>query len=156
MTKQVQTRVAEAIRAHPFLQGFDAAFVGEIARRAREERFSTDELLAREGTPAKTFYLVLEGKVSLEVVAADHPQLTVQTIGPGEVVGWSWLVPPHRWRFDARALKPSRVITLDGEQLRRSLGRKTDWGYQFLLRFLPVLAERLMNTQIQLLDLHAH
>lgn len=155
MTKESRTRLAEAIRAHPFLRGFDTEFVETLSRRAREETFTTDELIVREGTPAKVFYLVLEGKISLEVVAADHPQLTVQTIGPGEVVGWSWLVPPHRWRFDARALKASRVIALDGDQLRRSLGRKPEWGYQFLLRFMPVLAERLMNTQIQLLDLHA-
>lgn len=154
MTKEAQTKLADAIHAHPFLHGFDPSFVDEIARHAREQEFPTDALIAREGTPAETLYLVLEGKVALEVVAADHPQLTVQTIGPGEVIGWSWLVPPHRWRFDARALKRSRLVVLDGERLRRVLGRKPEWGYQFLIRFLPVLAERLANTQIQLLDLH--
>lgn len=155
MTKATKPKLAEAIHAHPFLHGFDPLFVDEISRHAREYEFATDALIAREGTPAKVLYLVLEGKVALEVVAADHPQLTVQTIGPGEVVGWSWLVPPHRWRFDARALKPSRLIALDGERLRQSLSRKPEWGYQFLIRFMPVLAERLVNTQIQLLDLHA-
>ena len=155
MTSETKSKLAEAIHAHPFVHGFDPAFVDEISRHAREQEFATDAVIAREGTPAKVFYLVLEGKVALEVVAADHPQLTVQTIGPGEVIGWSWLVPPHRWRFDARALKPSRLIALDGERLRESLGHKPEWGYQFLVRFMPVLAERLVNTQIQLLDLHA-
>ena len=87
-TKVAKPELAEAIHAHPFLQGFDPAFVDEVSRHAREYEFATDELIAREGTPAKVLYLVLEGKVALEVVAADHPQLTVQTIGPGEVIGW--------------------------------------------------------------------
>ena len=157
MTKRTKAepKLAEAIQNHPFFRGFDPAFVGTVAREAHQYTFPTDEMIAREGTPSKGLYLVLEGKIALEVVAADHPQLTVQTIGPGEVFGWSWLVPPHHWRFDVRALKPSRVIALDGERLRRTLRENPEWGFQFLTRFMPVLAERLENTQIQLLDLHA-
>jgi CRP-like cAMP-binding protein len=79
----------------------------------------------------------------------------VQTVGPGEVVGWSWLVPPHRWRFDARALKASHVIALDGDVVRRALRAHPAWGFQFMVRFMPVLAERLENTRVQLLDIYA-
>ena len=155
MTPTQESPLAETIDAHPFFHGLEPGLITEVAAHALELSFSTDAIIAREGTPAKSFYLVIEGKVALEVVAADHPQLTVQTVGPGEVFGWSWLVPPHRWRFDVRALKASRVIALDGERLRHALGRRPEWGYEFLIRFLPVLAERLENTQIQLMDLHA-
>ncbi len=156
MSQETDPKVVEAVRAHPFFHGFDPAFVHEVCQHAREVRFEPDELLAKEGAPADVFYLILEGKVALEAGAADNPHLTVQTVGRDEVLGWSWLVAPHRWRFDARATKPVRAAALSAEVLRRTLASHPTWGYQFLIRFMPVLAERLENTRIQLLDLHAH
>jgi CRP/FNR family transcriptional regulator, cyclic AMP receptor protein len=147
--------LAPTLLKHPFFEGFEPEFVHAISAKAVEERFDVDDLLAKEGTEATLLYAVLEGKVALEIGSADRPNLTVQTVGPGEVLGWSWLVPPHRWRFDARAVKPSRAIALDAEVLRRTLRSHPTWGFQFMVRFMPVLAERLENTRIQLLDIHA-
>jgi CRP/FNR family transcriptional regulator, cyclic AMP receptor protein len=155
MTEKEENPLEAALAAHPFFAGFDPKFVHAVAQEAKAQQFDTDAILAREGTVAEVFLIVLEGKVALEVGAADNPHLTVQTVGPGEVLGWSWLVPPHRWRFDARALKPTRAIALDGAVLRRTLATHPKWGYHFLVRFMPVLAERLENTRVQLLDLHA-
>ncbi len=155
MTDETDPNVVEAVREHPFFHGFDPEFVHAICRQAVERHFAAEDLLAKEGSVAEVFYVVLEGKVALEIGAADNPHLTVQTVGPGEVLGWSWLVPPHRWRFDARALKPTRATALHAEVLRRTLAGHPAWGYQFLVRFMPVLAERLENTRIQLLDIHA-
>ncbi len=155
MKEETDPKVVEAVRQHPFFHGFDPAFVHELCRGARDAEFAPEELLAKEGALAEVFYVVLEGKIALEIGAADNPHLTVQTVGPGEVLGWSWLVPPHRWRFDARAVKPVRAAALDAEVLRRTLAGHPSWGYQFLIRFMPVLAERLENTRIQLLDIHA-
>ncbi len=155
MTGSRESAAAPVLRNHPFFEGFAPAFVRAISAKSAERRFEVDQLLAKEGTDAATFYVVLEGKIALELGSADRPHLTVQTVGPGEVLGWSWLVPPHRWRFDARALKASRVVALDAEVLRRTLRAHPAWGFQFLVRFLPVLAERLENTRVQLMDLHA-
>ena len=155
MTNEENPRIVERIREHPFFRGFDEEFVESACADAVERRFWAAEILFREGSPAKNLFVVLEGKVGLEVGSSDRPELTVQTVGPGEVIGWSWLVPPHRWRFDARALKPTLMVALDAEHLRHTLSRRPEWGYQFMIRFLPVLAERLENTRIQLLDLHA-
>ena len=155
MSSRTTEDFREAVRRHPFLEGLDPAFLDEMVRLGVERRFRVDEHLAREGAPANVLYILLEGKVALEVGAADHPALTVQTVGAGEVLGWSWLVAPHRWRFDARAVKPVHAVEIAGGALRRLLSEHPDWGYQFLLRFLPVLAERLENTRIQLLDIHA-
>ena len=143
------------IGEHPLFRGLDTAFVHAVAVDAAEQRFEVDERLATEGTPADIFYLVIEGKVALEIGAADQPHLTVETVGAGEVLGWSWLVPPHRWRFDARAVKATRTIVLQGEVVRQTLAHHPTWGYLFLIRFMPVLADRLENTRVQLLDLHA-
>jgi CRP/FNR family cyclic AMP-dependent transcriptional regulator len=139
---------------HPFLAGFPHAFVERLGRHARPVAVAAGELLIREGTPADAFYLVQEGKLALEVAAADLPHRTIQTIGPGEVLGWSWLLPPHQWRLDARAVKATRVWAVDAAALRDALNAHPEDGYRFVLRLLPVIAERLENTRIQLLDLH--
>lgn len=155
MTRNGKAEVLESVRTHRFFEGFDPAFLDALAAHAVERRFEANEVLAKEGTPANVLYAVLEGKVALEIGAADRTALTVQTVGPGELLGWSWLVPPHRWRFDARAVKPSRALEIDGTALRETLRERPEWGYEFLVRFMPVLAERLENTRIQLLDIHA-
>jgi CRP-like cAMP-binding protein len=156
MTAEAERKLIEQVAGHPFFHGFDRAFITAICSKAAERTFDVEEMLAVEGTSAELLYVVLEGKVALEIGASDRPRLTVETVGPGEVVGWSWLVPPHRWRFDARALKSTRVIALDAEVLRRTLSAHPTWGFQFMVRFMPVLAERLENTRIQLLDTYGH
>ena len=90
---------------------------------AYERSFDTGELLVREGDPADEFLLVFSGKVALEIVLPGRPRTTIQTLGPGEVIGWSWLFPPHRWRLDARALKPTRALGLAAAHLRAVLER---------------------------------
>jgi CRP/FNR family transcriptional regulator, cyclic AMP receptor protein len=139
---------------HPFFRDLDPHLVRTLVPKATERLYEVGEFLAEEGSPCHEFLLVFEGKVALEIGAADHPRLTVQTVGPGEVVGWSWLVAPHEWRFDARAVKPTRIISLDAATVRKTLDAHPAFGYQFLARLLPVLAERLENTRIQLLDIH--
>lgn len=146
--------LSELVQGHPFFHGFTAANVRAMSENAVARTYEAGDVLATEGTPANEFLLLFEGKVALEVGASDHPHITVQTVGPGEVLGWSWLVPPHRWRFDVRALKRTRVIAMDGGVLRRVLAARPSLGYKFLIRFLPLLAERLENTRVQLLDIH--
>ena len=142
------------IAEHPFFQGMDPAFLDQVSHRASERRFETGELLVEEGGTADAFHLLEHGKVALEVAAPDRPRRTIQTIGRGDVLGWSWLVPPYRWAFDARAVKPTHSVVLDAEVLRRAMDAHREAGYRFLMRLLPVIAQRLENTHLQLLDLH--
>lgn len=139
---------------HPFLQGLDPSLVETLSDHAQERSYAPGDLLLRDGEVADGFFLIFHGKVALEVSAPDRGRLTIQTIGPGEVLGWSWLAPPFRWQLDARALKTVRAIVLDAEVLRRTFEELPEAGYRFLRRLLPVIAQRLENTRIQLLDIH--
>lgn len=146
----VPLRVAD----HPFFLGLDPDLIREATRLATERRFEAGEWIVRDGDPAAWFFLVFHGKVALEVATAEKPHLTIQTVGPGEVLGWSWLVPPYLWRLDARALKRTQVLAIDGPAFRDALAKHPEQGFRFLERLLPILAQRLENTQIQLLDIH--
>ncbi len=145
-----ELRLAE----HRFLRGMDPDFVERLTRSAYERRYDAGTLLVREGDPAEEFILIYQGKVALEIALPDRPRKTIQTVGPGEVLGWSWLLPPHQWHLDARAVKPTRVLGLAAAHLRAVLNEDPASGYQFLLRLLPVVVQRLENARLQLLDLH--
>lgn len=147
---------AEApVEEHPFLAGLEPGFLRSLGALARPRSFATGEHVVRDAAPAEAMYLVRAGKVALEVESPGKPQLTVQTVGPGEVLGWSWLVPPYRWHFDARALKATSTWAIEAPGLRALLDAQPEQGYRFLLRLLPVIGERLEHTRIQLLDIYA-
>jgi CRP/FNR family cyclic AMP-dependent transcriptional regulator len=145
---------AAALAEQPFLSGLDRTFLEALAGSAEERTFATGEPIAREGDAAHEFYLLLEGKVGLEVVAHDRPRLTVLTLGPGDVFGWSWLAAPYRWRVDVRAMKPTRAYAIPSDTILKAFETHPTAAYQFLRRLVPVLAQRLDATWLQVLDVH--
>jgi hypothetical protein len=76
------------------------------------------------------------------------------TEGEGSLVGASWLVPPYRWRFDARATELTRAIGINGQCLRDKCEADHDLGYAMMKRFLPVFVQRLTDARLQLLDVY--
>lgn len=146
--------LVEIIKAHPFFEGLDADYCGLLGGCAKNVRFKTGDDLLSEGGEANELYLVREGRVSLEIHAPGKPGIRFQTVGPGEVVGVSWLVRPYRWSYDARALEPVRAISLDAQCLRGKCDADHDLGYEMMNRFVPILVQRLQATRMQLLDLY--
>ncbi|HYA53986.1 MAG TPA: cyclic nucleotide-binding domain-containing protein [Thermoplasmata archaeon] len=154
MTAAASEAISDRVLHHPFFAGIDPTLVHAMVSKAEERTYDVGEMLVREGRPAEEFFLVLDGKVALEVGSVEHPGITVETIGRGEILGWSWLVSPYRWRFDARATKPTQVIAINAAAARYALAAHPALAYQFLMKLLPVIAERLENTRVQVLDIH--
>ncbi len=146
--------IADRAMGHPFFVGIDPTLIHAMLVNAEERNYEVGQMIVREGRPAEEFFLVFEGKIALEVGSATEAGITVETIGRGEILGWSWLVSPHRWRFDARAMKPTSVIAIKAAAARYALAAHPAFGYGFLMKLLPVIAERLENTRVQLLDIH--
>ncbi len=138
---------------HPFLRGIDPAILNELAACAQHAEFSTGEYLFRAGEPATGCFLMSRGHVALEVYDLHGGPLRVQTVGEPSVLGWSWLVPPYRWCFDARALDRTEVAHLDGEALRELCERNPSFGYEWVKRFTAVFAQRLRAARFELLEL---
>ncbi len=144
------------LTSHPFFRGWEGELLGQLEPAVVERTYGPGDALLKEGDPSDRFILIREGKVALEIVLPDRPVVTVQTLGGGEVMGWSWLLPPHSWQLDARAVKTTRTLEIPATTLRDALASRPAEGYRFLLRLLPVIAERLEHTRLQLLDLHGH
>ena len=121
---------------------------------ASNVRFADDEMLFREGDDADVFYVIRHGRVALETFVPARGPVTIETIDPGEVVGWSWLFAPYRWHFDARSLGLVRATQFDAACLRAKCEQDPAFGYDLILRFTQVLIERLQWTRLRLLDLY--
>lgn len=118
--------------------------------------FAAAERLFREGDTADTFFLVRHGLVELDADVPNHGQLHIETVGPGEIVGWSWLIAPYRWQFTGHAVEPVRAIQFDGACLRRKCAEDPQLGYDLMMRFTQVLVDRLQATRLKLHDLYSH
>jgi CRP/FNR family transcriptional regulator, cyclic AMP receptor protein len=142
------------IKEHPFFEGLGDAALEFIAGCAANERYDEGEYIFREGQPADKFYVVRHGTVALEVRAPGLEPIMLATLEEGEIIGFSWLIPPFRWGWDARAMRLSRLVSFDAICLRSKLDSDPELGYALYKRFARVLSERLSATRIQLLDLY--
>jgi CRP-like cAMP-binding protein len=134
--------------------GLEPAQLELIAGCGRNAHFDAGALLLREGDPANTFFLIRRGAVALEVHAPDRGPLVIETLGDGEVVGWSWLFAPFRWQMDGRAVTACSVVAFDGACLRAKADGDHELGYQLMRRFAANVVERLQATRLQLLDVY--
>ncbi len=125
-----------------------------MAGCGKNVHFAPSSYLLREGDPADTFFVLREGDVALEVHSPERGAITVQTVHGGEILGWSWLFPPYRTTFDARALTDVRAIAFDGACLRGKCDQDHELGYQLMRAMAQVFTRRLGATRLQLLDLY--
>lgn len=142
------------ISEHPFSRGLDQRHLKVIVNCAKNVVFKVGEFIFHEGEEANHFYLIRHGKVALEIAPPEHTPITIQTLGEGEVLGWSWLIPPYHWIFDARAVELTRAISFDGKCLREKCDEDHDLGYELLKRFAYIMYQRLQATRLQLLDVY--
>jgi len=148
--------LAPILADHPVLKGLEPAHLELIVGCASNARFNPGEFIFRAGQEANHFYIVRSGRVSIETFAPQRGAITIETVGDGELLGWSWLIPPFEWHFDARALNLTRAIALDARCLRGKCDQDTALGYELLKRFSQVMEQRLEATRLQLLDLYVN
>ena len=139
---------------HPFVRGLDPKYLDFLAGCASNRPFAAGEFLLREGEDANATFLIRTGRVALEIHVPGREPVRIQTVGEGEAVGWSWLFPPYRWHFDARALEPTRAIHLEGGCLRGKCEADHDLGFEIARRFLQLVNQRLERTRLQVLDVY--
>ena len=143
--------VKSVIAEHPFLKELKPKHLGVLADNAMRMQFEPNQLIFREGDPANRFYLIETGQVSLESMGNNESPALIQMIGPGEVLGWSWLFPPYYWHFDARALEPTTAIFFYGTRLREQCEQDRTLGYELMKRMASVVIQRLQATRKQML-----
>jgi len=140
----------------PIFKGMPPEALELLSGCAANIRFDDGEMLFREGDEANVFYVIRHGRVALEAFVPARGPVTIETVDPGEVIGWSWLFAPYRWHFDARALGLVRATLFDASCLREKCEREPAFGYDLMSRFTQVLIERLQWTRLRLLDVYGN
>jgi len=146
--------IRDLLAEHDFFAQMAPAHIDFLAGCGRNVVFPAGAAIAREGDDADWFYVLRSGRVTIGIHLPQGEPLLVDTLGPGDVVGWSWLFPPHQWRFDVVATDETHAIALDGACLRGKCEQDTALGYALMRRFAHILVGRLETTRVQLADLY--
>lgn len=143
----------EAITDHAFFHGMTPEHLAVLTEGAKATEFKAGDVLFQEGEPANQFFLIESGKIALETHEPANGTVLVQTLGSGDVLGWSWLFPPFAWHYQARAIEPATVLVLSGGHLLVTAERNHDFGYELMKRVAQIVIRRLQATRKQLLAL---
>ena len=142
------------LAAHPFFKGLNEEYFALIVGCASNMRVDAGKMIHREGEDADHFYLIRSGKVTLQMMTPNKGPIIIETLAEGDILGWSWLVPPYIWHFDAKAMDLTRMIALDGKCLRTKCENDHHLGYELLKRSANIMVKQLESTRLQLLDIY--
>lgn len=148
------TEIKDYLPEHPFFKGLDPDLIEFLAGCARNVHFKEGEILFREGDKADTFYVIRKGRVAIQVHNPAGGGMIFDTADAGDVVGWTWLVPPYKWVFDASASEETSAVAFDGECLRGKCEADPAVGYALMNRVMLVMYDRLQAARMRLLDLY--
>jgi CRP/FNR family cyclic AMP-dependent transcriptional regulator len=147
------SQINAALASHPFLENLEPRHLEKLAALAFEVTFEPDQLIFRQGDPSSFFYLILSGKVALQIPIVGRV-ITIQTVGEGEELGWSSLLDQVNKQFQARCVEPVRALAFDGPRVIAACEDDHEFGFIILRKVLGVVAERLRNTRLQVVDIY--
>jgi CRP/FNR family transcriptional regulator, cyclic AMP receptor protein len=148
----VDESISKELRGFQFFVGLDSAYVEFLASHATRRHFDAAHVMHRQGDPATGFYVVTSGNISIEVPAIQGPTLHLQALGPGDMLGWSWLIPPYRWSFLVRTEAPVDLIEFDGKAVLDKCEADPKFGYEMLKRVSALMSERLAHARQRMID----
>ncbi|MFD7703465.1 Crp/Fnr family transcriptional regulator [Streptomyces caelestis] len=135
--------------------GLPAAYREELMRHAREVSFAAGVRLFEEGRRADRFWIVRTGTVALDLRVPGHRAAVIESLGHGELIGWSWHYPPCIWHLGAETTSPVRAWEFDAEAVRTLCAGDPEFGRMIAVWVGRVVAQRLRATRVRLLDLYA-
>jgi CRP-like cAMP-binding protein len=146
--------IDEIIATHKFFKDMKPEYLQFVAGCATNTSFNAGDMVFREGDAADTFYIIRHGVVAIEAHEPKKGTVRIQTVVEDDVLGWSWLFPPYRWHYDARALTVVRATAFDGKCLRDKCETDHNLGYELMKRFAGIMMERLQATRLQVMDVY--
>jgi CRP/FNR family transcriptional regulator, cyclic AMP receptor protein len=125
-----------------------------VAATAKEVSFPSGVTIFTYDQPATGCWLLRSGQVALGTEVPGRGLVVVQTLAAGELLGWSWLVPPYHWHFTATAKGEVSAVEFDAARLRALADADPALGYPLALGLFEVVVARLQGTRSRLLNLY--
>jgi CRP-like cAMP-binding protein len=123
-----------------------------LSGNAKERRIEAGNIVFRQGEHADTFYLLLSGRITVEIPSVYGPSIEIQNLGAGQVLGWSWLISPYQWEFQAKALEDTVMLEFDGKSLLEDCENNPKFGYKLLSSFSVLMSQRLHASRQRMMD----
>jgi CRP/FNR family transcriptional regulator, cyclic AMP receptor protein len=146
--------LSRSLAQHAFVAALDPADAAFLGTCVKNVRHAAGQFLFREGEPAKDLLLLRSGRVALQSHAAQRGSVMVESVGEGDVLGWSALFPPHSWHLDAQALTPVLAFSFDAGCLQKKLDQDQGFAYRFTRQLLLEVHRRLERARLQQLDVY--
>lgn len=150
------TTMTDLLTDHPFFDGMPVEWLESLSYQAKRIVHHTGDELFHEGRPADRFWLIRSGQIGLTQHVPGRGDVLIESLGPGTVLGWSWLCPPFRWRFNAVAAEQTLAVVFHGPGVLRLAEEQPALGYELSRRFLTVVAERLHASRMRLVDVYGY
>jgi CRP/FNR family cyclic AMP-dependent transcriptional regulator len=147
-----KTDIVAALKDNSIFSALDAEELEFLASAATTEHMEPGHVVFRYGERARHFYLILSGEISIEIPAIEGPTLLLQRLKPGQVLGWSWLIPPYQWSFLARTAQAADVIKFDGAKVLARCESDAQFGYDLLRAFSAMMSERLGHARRRIME----
>jgi len=143
---------ADYLAAHAFFSALSEDYIKLLSEFVVERQVAKGEVLFQQGKVADKFYLVRKGQVSVQVPALVGQPLELQILGENQMLGWSWLIPPYRWNFMARAVEDTELLEFDGQAILARCENDPKFGYELFKRFTALMSERLNAARQKMMD----
>ena len=144
----------ETLKNIQFLQDFSDDHLQHIASLAEIKEFPAGSVVFREGQPPSSVYLVVQGNITLEFNEPARGAMQSQTVGSGELLGWTPVLGTGFMTATARVQTPSTLLVLNAAQIRSFWAYDLSFGFAFMQRIAQVLTSRLFATRLLLLDVY--
>ncbi len=135
-----------------FFSKLENEYLDLLSEKAKEKNIETGEVVFRQGDQADTFYFLLSGRITVEIPSVYGPSIEIQNLGAGQVLGWSWLIPPYQWEFQSKVLEDSVLLEFDGKSLRVDCDNSPKFGYKLLSRFSVLMSQRLLASRQRMME----
>lgn len=142
----------EYLSAHEFFSGFSDDVLKFLYECSSTREIKKGQILFRQGENADKFYVVKSGRISVQIPAIIGPDLEIQTLGKDQVLGWSWLISPYKWNFQAKAEEHSELLQFDGIAILARCEQEPKFGYELLKKFAGLMSERLNAARLKMMD----
>ena len=144
--------ITEYLSTHAFFSELSVEVVKFLCQCVSIREIKKGQILFQQGEPADKFYIVRTGQISIQIPAIMGPTLEIQTLGPNRVLGWSWLISPYQWNFQAKAEDDSELLEFDGTAILKRCEQDPQFGYELLKKFAELMAERLDAARLKMMD----
>jgi len=143
---------AEYLSAHEFFSEFSGDSLKFLCECSSIREINKGQILFRQGENADKFYVVLNGRISIEMPTIMGPTLEIQTLGKDQVLGWSWLISPYKWNFQTRAEEDSELLQFDGAAILARCEQDPKFGYELLKKFAALMSVGLNAARQKIME----